>query len=97
MARLSKEQMEVRVFEKEKTLQIRRWCEGDEALIVANFSDEPRTVLIAGPGGKWRKQLDSADRRWGGPGSTGPSTFNSTGEAHLNLCPKSFIVFQRAG
>ncbi len=97
MARLSKEQMEVRVFEKEKTLQIRRWCEGDEALIVANFSDEPRTVLIAGPVGKWCKQLDTADRRWGGPGSTGPATFNSTGEAHLNLCPKSLIVFQRAG
>jgi maltooligosyltrehalose trehalohydrolase len=94
---LSKEQMEVHVFEKEKALQIRRWYEGDEALIAGNFSDEPRSVLMAAPGGNWRKRLDTADRRWGGPGSTVPSTLTSNGETHLNLYPKSLIVFQRAG
>jgi maltooligosyltrehalose trehalohydrolase len=96
-ARLSKEHMEVRVFEKERALQIRRWCEGDEAIIVANFSDEPRTLLMAGPGGDWHKLLDTADRRWRGPGSTVPLSFNSTGEAPINLCPKSFIVLERGG
>jgi maltooligosyltrehalose trehalohydrolase len=96
-SRLSKEQMEVRVFEKEKTLQVRRWCEGDETLIAANFSDEPRAIVMSGPGGNWHKRLDTTDRRWRGPGSTVPSTLNSNGETHLNLYPKSFIVFQRAG
>ncbi len=96
-SRLSKEQMEVRVFEREKALQIRRWCEDDEALILANFNAEPRTILMAGLSGNWHKQLDSADRRWRGPGSVVPSSFNSSAEACLNLCPKSFIVFQRAG
>ena len=96
-SRLSKEQMEVRVFEKEKVLQVRRWYEGDEALIAANFSDEPRAIVMAGPGGNWHKRLDTADRRWRGPGSTVPSTLSSNGETDLNLYPKSFIVFQRAG
>jgi maltooligosyltrehalose trehalohydrolase len=94
-ARLSKEHLEVRGFEKERILQVRRWSEGDEALIVVNFSDESRTVLMAAPGGEWSKRLDSADRRWGGPGSSVPSSFNSTGEVPLSLCPKSFWVFQR--
>jgi len=94
-ARLSKEHLEVRGFEKEKTLQIRRWSEGDETLLVANFSDESRTVQSAASAGGWHKRLDSADRRWAGPGSSVPSSFNSTGEVCLDLCPKSFSAFQR--
>ncbi len=96
-ARLSKEHLEVRGFDKERTLQIRRWSEGNQALIVANFSDEPGTVLMAAPGGRWGKRLDSADGRWVGPGSSVPSSFSSTGEVRLSLCPKSFSVFQRLG
>src|ERR1019366_1311371 len=87
-ARLSKEHLEARGFEKEKTLQVRRWSEGEEALFVANFSDKLLTVLLAVPAGTWDNKLDSADRRWGGPGSSVPPNFNSTGELLLNLCPK---------
>ncbi|MGA2073945.1 MAG: DUF3459 domain-containing protein [Terriglobia bacterium] len=94
-ARLSKEHLEVRGFEKERTLQVRRWSDGEEALFVANFSDELRTALLAAPVGAWDNKLDSADRRWGGPGSSVPPSFNSTGEVPLSLCPKSFWVFQR--
>jgi len=97
LAQLSKEHLEVRRFEKEGTLEIRRWTESDEAVIVANFSDEPRTVLMAAPGGNWCTRMDTADRRWGGPGSAVPSSFNSTGEVLLNLCPKSLLAFQRLG
>ena len=96
-ARLSKEHLEVRGFDRERTLQIHRWSEGNHALIVANFSDEPGTVLMAAPGGRWGKRLDSADGRWVGPGSSVPSSFSSTGEVRLSLCPKSFSVFQRLG
>jgi maltooligosyltrehalose trehalohydrolase len=93
-ARLSKDHLEVRSFENERTLQIRRWSEGDEALLIANFSDEPRTVLLAVPAGRWQKRLGSADRRWGGPGGSVPPSCKSTGEARLTMCPKSFSVFQ---
>jgi maltooligosyltrehalose trehalohydrolase len=93
-ARLSKEQMEVRVFEKERTLQIRRWCEGDEALILANFSDESQSVL-AGHGGSWAVRLDTADQRWIGATSAVPSSVNLTEDTRLNLSPKSLTVFQR--
>ncbi len=96
-ARLSKEQMEVRVFEREKALQIRRWCEDDEALILANFSAEPRTILMAGLSGNWHKQLDSADRRWRGPGSVVPSSFNSTGRSLFKSVPKVFYGISKGG
>jgi maltooligosyltrehalose trehalohydrolase len=94
LAQLSKERMEVRSFEKERILQIRRWSEGDEVLVVANFSDQTSTVPVAAPAGRWVKRLDSADRRWIGHSSV-PSSFNSTGEVRLSLCPKSFLVFQK--
>ncbi len=96
LAQLSKEQMEVRSFGKERILQIRRWSEGDEVLVVANFGDESRTVSLAAPAGRWAKRLDSADRRWMGPSSLS-SSFNSTGEVGLSLCPKSFLVLQKSG
>jgi maltooligosyltrehalose trehalohydrolase len=95
LARPCKMSQEVRSLEKERTISVRRWSDTGEALVVANLSNEPRIVLLAVPGGHWRKILDSADQRWLGPGSSLPASLESTGEAHLSLSPESLSVFQR--
>jgi len=95
-AQLSKEHLQARSFEREGILQIHRWSERDEALIVANFSDFPKSFLVAdAPGGVWQKRLDSADRRWAGPGSDIPFSLGSNPEVTISLPPKSFAVFQK--
>lgn len=97
LAQLSKQQMEVRVFEKEKTLQVRRWCKRDEAIILANFSDESQKVLTADDGGRLDVRLDTAAQRWLGPNKTAPSRVNLTEDTRLHVSAKSLIVFQRVG
>ncbi|HTS69814.1 MAG TPA: malto-oligosyltrehalose trehalohydrolase [Terriglobia bacterium] len=91
----SKDRMSVLTFEKQSVLQICRWRESDEALIVANFSDEPQMTLVSAYEGEWRRRLDTADRRWKGPGSSIPARFGSSGEAQVTLCPKSLALFER--
>jgi maltooligosyltrehalose trehalohydrolase len=94
-SQLSKEHMEVRCLDEEGALQIRRWCEGDEALIVANFSDQPSVLVVPAQTGYWQTRIDSADQRWRGPGSSVPERFNSSGETPLTFCSKSICAFQR--
>jgi maltooligosyltrehalose trehalohydrolase len=95
LAQLSKEHLEVRCFEKERTLQIRRWYESNQVLVVVNFSDKPQSGLLAP--GKWQKRLDSADRRWGGPGTSLPLSFDSASETSIRLSPESVLVWERMG
>jgi len=42
-------------------------------LIALNFRDQPALLNIPVSSG-WRKQLDSADERWQGPGSAAPES-----------------------
>jgi maltooligosyltrehalose trehalohydrolase len=92
---LSKKHLEARAFEREQVLQIRRWSEAGEALIAANFGEEPVTVRLPIPRGAWRKVLDSAEQRWKGEGSAVPESLNSQGQAAMRLSRKSFSVFER--
>ena len=94
----SRDHMRVCSFEEKHVLQIRRWSDGGEALVLANFSDEPRTVSLDLSAGAWNRVLDSADQRWRGPGSFLPDCIQSSEEAGLSLLslrPKSFTLLQR--
>ena len=95
LARPDKQHLETGGLEQEEVLLIRRWSDAGEAVVMANFSKEPRSVLLAVPEGEWRSVLDSADQRWLGPGSSVPPRFKSSGQVQLSLCPESFSVFQR--
>ncbi|MGD0127943.1 MAG: malto-oligosyltrehalose trehalohydrolase [Terriglobia bacterium] len=95
LARPDKQQLEVRGLDEEKVFLLRRWNTAGEALIVANFGEEGKSVLVAVPEGNWCKVLDSADQRWRGAGSLVPSRFESSGTVQVSLCPKSFCVFER--
>jgi len=91
----SRDHMQVHGFEEKYILQIRRWSEGGEARVLANFSDEPQTVSLEVSEGEWHLALDSADQRWRGPGSSLPDSIRSSGEARLSLRPKSCALFHR--
>jgi maltooligosyltrehalose trehalohydrolase len=95
LARPDKQRLETCGLEQEKVLLIRRWSDAGEAVVIANFSKEPKSVLLVVPEGAWRKVLDSADQRWREPGSSVPPRSNSSGTVQLSLCPESFSVFQR--
>jgi len=94
LARPDKKRLETCGLEQEKVLLIRRWSDAGDAVIVANLSKEPNSVVLPVPEGDWRKVLDSADQRWRGRGSSVPPRFKSGGQVQLSICPESFSVFQ---
>jgi maltooligosyltrehalose trehalohydrolase len=95
LSHLSKDDMEVMDYEREKVLVIRRWSGPDEAVVGFHFGDSPATRCVSLPGGRWTKQLDSADKRWQGPGNQVPPEIILDGEMALTLPPYSFVLFTR--
>jgi maltooligosyltrehalose trehalohydrolase len=92
---LDKDRMEVIGFEPEQVLWWRRWCAEEEAAAIFHFGKEKKSISLSLPAGNWRKQIDSADNTWRGPGSTVSLELVSEGEVSLSLPPESFIVFSR--
>jgi hypothetical protein len=95
LAQPDKQHLEASVLDQEKVLWIRRWSDTGEAIVVANFSQEEKSVLLAVPAGHWHKVLDSGDERWRGPRSSVPPRFKSSGKIQMSLSPDSVCVFER--
>ena len=66
LAQLTTHLLEVKDWEKEKVLMVRRWCKGHETIQVMNFSPCQVKMDLPIPEGRWRYELDSSDARWGG-------------------------------
>jgi len=93
---LSQEDLEVRVFESEKVLFVRRWHNKNEAISIFHFGGEAKTLNFPWPAGIWRKKLDTEEERWYGAGSSIPDNIISTGEVSLTLPPQCFaLLFAR--
>jgi maltooligosyltrehalose trehalohydrolase len=93
LANLSKEQMEVLGYERDRVLFLRRWSGSSEVFAVFSFGDAEATIAVSIPGGRWRKLFDSADERWQGKGTSIPDVLHSEGEATLTLDPMSLALF----
>jgi maltooligosyltrehalose trehalohydrolase len=93
---LSKKRMDVGIDEKNKILQVRRWTEGSEVMIVFNFCEAESSLSVGFSDGTWHKQLDSADGRWLGAGSQVPGVISSNMNQTLPLGGRSFILFKRS-
>jgi maltooligosyltrehalose trehalohydrolase len=91
LALLNKDRMEVLSYETEKVLYVRRWEEGEEAILLVHFGNSPAEINIRIPPGCWQKQLDSQEKRWGGPGSGIPEWIHSEGEVRVSLGPQSLL------
>ncbi len=96
LSRLSKEEMEVRPFEREKVLFVRRWKGIAQAAAIFHFGEAPVSLPLPVPPGHWEKLLDSADARWGGSGAPAPESLRSHGSVTISLPPQSFALFSKA-
>lgn len=92
LARLSKEGTSVGVWEKKRVLLVHRWA-GGRVLGILNFARQSRRVALPAAGGRWVKELDSADSRWGGPGTRLPETMDWAVPVEVELPPSSVAVY----
>jgi maltooligosyltrehalose trehalohydrolase len=60
---------------------------------VMNFSDKKQKLPIYAPQKSWVKILDSADRKWKGPGSQLPSKIMN--KQQVTICPWSIAIFEQ--
>ena len=92
---LDKERLEVTGLEEEKVLWWSRWHEEQQVAAIFHFGKQARALSLPLPEGHWRKQMDSADSLWDGPGSTVSSEVVSPGEVSLSLPAESCVLFMR--
>jgi maltooligosyltrehalose trehalohydrolase len=93
LAQLSKEHMHLLGLEREKLLCVRRWCDAQQVWVLLHFGRSPTSLRPPWSAGEWHKWLDSAEARWGGPGSLVGPEIKSEGEVTLTLSPESCLVF----
>jgi len=75
LGNLNKDQMEVWGDDSQQTLYVHRWSDRSHVLLVFNLDPLDRNLeLPPAPEGEWEKNLDSADKRWDGPGGLLPKT-----------------------
>lgn len=92
LAVLDKDQMEVWDQEDENVIILKRWSASGEAVVIFNFKKAQAKVNIRLAPGHWKKQLDSAEKRWQGQGSLVVNEIVSNGQIELNLQPHTFIL-----
>jgi maltooligosyltrehalose trehalohydrolase len=91
----AKEQMEVKTFENEQALCVRRWYGKESTFSLCSFSECLARETVVLPEGKWVKVLDSSSHEWGGKGEVSPSTLQSTGTGtKLDLNPYTFVLYR---
>jgi maltooligosyltrehalose trehalohydrolase len=95
LALLSKKHQDVVVDHDHRMLFVRRRAGSDEAFMIFCFSKPQTTVPMLLPAGRWEKILDSADRRWLGPGSLVSEEIESNGRIELQVRPHSFVLLRR--
>jgi maltooligosyltrehalose trehalohydrolase len=95
LANLSKDHMETRVKEEERTLLLRRWDASQELFFTLCFSDAPVRCECPITKGRWRKLLDSSAPVWLGPGESAALEFEATPKAVLNLNPKAVVLYRK--
>lgn len=78
-------------------LDVQRASKDGEVALIFNFSEQPSEASLELPAASWKKDLDSADTRWMGPGSAVPLELASPQHLALKFQPKSFCLFQRSG
>lgn len=93
LSNVEKHAIETTALETDNVLMVHQWNGDQKAVLVFNFANERRILNLAFPKGEWRKRMDSADTRWGGPGSTAADPFSSKEHPSLEIAATSFLVY----
>lgn len=87
---LKRKQLDVTFEESAQTLTLHRWDDKYQLFCFMNFSKEKQQVSLPDFEDSWKKEFDSADSQWNGPGSS-PEMLSSDSE--LKLYPESFLIY----
>jgi maltooligosyltrehalose trehalohydrolase len=93
LAQLNKENMEVSGMEEEGVFLFRRWYRESHVFCATNFSKRDQTFQARLPLGRWRKVIDSSDKKWMGPGSSIPDICQDEQTIHIRQL--SLALFER--
>ncbi|MGH9447186.1 MAG: malto-oligosyltrehalose trehalohydrolase, partial [Terriglobia bacterium] len=96
LALLSKALMEVIRMDHAKSLVLRRWRDGGEAIVAFNFGPHPVRYSLPAQAGRWTKLLDSSESRWLGPGTIVPDKIDSSGTLSWEMGACALCVFSNA-
>lgn len=95
LSNLIRENMDIKSFEEEKVLSVRRWFEGNHVFCLYNFDDKEVKIRLTLPPGLWEKIIDSSSEEWGGPGISSEERIESfSPETSLRLNPHGFVLYR---
>jgi maltooligosyltrehalose trehalohydrolase len=93
---LDKDRLNVVGYDREQVLFMHRWSEDSAVISVFNFNDQPVTLALPLPQGKWQVVLHSADARWqSNPVEARDELtldWDETSSAELRLAPNALVV-----
>jgi len=92
LAKLDRENIDVKFYEETGILTVRRRAGRDGAFFILNFTGKPASLKIELPVGGWKKLLDSADKKWGGPGGSAAGLLTG-GRAEISLAPRCAVLY----
>jgi hypothetical protein len=93
LGRTERESVEVLLLRDDDVIVVvRRPHAPANVALVLSFALHSRIVSLPLPGGQWSVLIDSADNRWGGPGSRFARTFTVRQQADVILEPCSALL-----
>lgn len=97
LTELSKESYDVRAFETQRTIVMHRRDENDEVLVILCYSPKAVELSLSLEEGTYTKILDSAEKKWGGAGTTAADVLSpANGTAGLKLPGESVTMYLRS-
>lgn len=91
-------QWSVTEFQPGRALLVLRASGSSHLAMLFHFGEQPATLEMRWPAGKWEKRIDSAELTWLGPGASLPSEVNarSSSASTIPAMPaRSFAVYER--
>jgi maltooligosyltrehalose trehalohydrolase len=80
----SRDHLDVKVNEEERTIFLHRTNRESSIYSIMNFNDIEVTTFTHLPDGKWKKILDSADKKWMGKSSSTPAMISNRQDITIN-------------
>ncbi|RPI27449.1 MAG: malto-oligosyltrehalose trehalohydrolase [Acidobacteria bacterium] len=94
LSRLSRKNQDLEVFAAREAFILRRTEDSQETATIFHFGAIPRSLQLSLTG-SWKKELDSSDTRWDGPGTVVPDVIDVLGEVQIHVAPTSVLLFSR--